>query len=112
MDAGTVNERPEGVQIFSRLDVRGSWIVFAAGLPVIVFLTYYNTSGISIWMSGTFSGFRSWDEYLLVNTCFLLFVPCLVTLLVLRLPIEQVGFIWPIRGAARIAGLMFVAMTP
>src|SRR5207302_1398506 len=39
-------------------------------------------------------------------------VPSLVTVLLLRIPAEDVGFVAPIKGASRIAWLFFIGMAP
>lgn len=83
---------------------RKDWLVsiatLIAGVAIVAHLTRYNRlTGMS-------------EEYLLVNTTFLLFVPFMLVFSLFREPAEFVGFRPTENRAGRIAALFFVAMVP
>ncbi len=93
-------------------DLRVSAAVALVGSAVAAFLLYYNLSGRPVWAapSSLFHG-ASWEEYLLVNTTALLFVPWL-SVAALGLDLSEFGARNPRQGASRIAALFFAGMAP
>ncbi len=82
------------------------------GLAVIAFLTHYNLTGYSVWAAGTKAGWRSWDEYILVNVAGLILPPFLLLFGVLRTDPAEFGLRAPDRGAAKVALAFFALMLP
>jgi len=99
----------------NRPSTRNGWISGATlllGTCVVVFLTRYNLSLYTAWSSGPNRPYRTWEEYLVVNTTGLLLLPFLLIFGAFREEAAEFGFRLPRPEATRIAWLLFLAMLP
>lgn len=112
MDDG-LQKRSEAETCLTR---RRAWHVSLStlllGAAVVTFLTYYNAQPYSLWSAGPIRSQRTWEEYLVVNTTALLFLPCLLIFGVLREGLDGFGFRLPEPGASRLAFFGYLLMLP
>ena len=82
------------------------------GSLIVFFLFRYNMQGYCIWSTGKYRSSYSWEEYLLVNTTFLLFLPVLTIHLFYREEPGLFGLKPSENDASRIALYFFLFMLP
>lgn len=82
------------------------------GAAVVAFLTYYNAQPYSVWSTGPVRSHRAWEEYLVVNTTALLFLPWLLIFGLLREKPDGFGLRLPEPGASRLAFFCYLLMLP
>jgi len=89
-----------------------SWSVLVLGALIVACLTRYNLQPYPAWATGPAGGWRSWEEFLLVNVTGLVLLPALLMLGVLREPASRFGVRPASSGAGRIALVLYVLMLP
>lgn len=82
------------------------------GALTVAFLTRYNLSIYTVWSTGPNRPYRTWEEYLVVNTTGLLLPPLLLIFGLFREEAADFGLRRPRPGAARPAALFFLGMLP
>jgi len=82
------------------------------GAAIVASLIYYNAQPYSLWSAGPVRNQRTWEEYLVVNSSTLLFLPWLLIFGLLRERADNFGFRLPEPGASRLALLFYLLMLP
>jgi membrane protease YdiL (CAAX protease family) len=82
------------------------------GSLIVFFLFRYNMQGFCIWSTGKYRSSYSWEEYLLVNTTCLLFLPVLTIHLIYREDLGRYGLKPSENNASIFALCFFLFMLP